>query len=59
MTDEIHDLIQQCDTMPTPETLVQILNIMDKMNDKINAVESTAGAAAARSSMLANGIQPD
>lgn len=61
--DEIHDQIQQFSAaepgVVTFDDIVKVLNIMDKMNEKINAVSASTNRAASTASMLANGIQPD
>jgi hypothetical protein len=56
---EIHDMIMQAHTEPTAETIHLILNILDKLNDKIDRIEGVSNKTANIASCLANGVQPD
>lgn len=64
-TEEIHDMIQNLDS-GDPQVIYHIGAILERLNNKIGALEaqldraeSTARSAANVASCLANGIQPD
>jgi len=61
--DEIHDMIMNYRTqsvdMKIGEDIGHILDILDKLNDKVNAIGSASSKAANVASCLVNGIQPD
>lgn len=59
---QIHDMIQgfPLDAAESPElTTSRLLDILQAMNERMDAIERTASTAANTASCLANGIQPD
>lgn len=58
-TQDIHDMIQQASTEPTPATILNILRILDAINSNLEACELSARRANNTASCLANGIIPD
>lgn len=59
---EIHDMIQTfpLDATESPElTASRMLDILDAMNRRMDAIESAASRTANVASCLANGINPD
>lgn len=61
--DEIHDAIMQFSTESNDihyqDDILRIMNILDKLNDKVNDIRVQAYHANNVASCLANGIQPD
>lgn len=57
---EIHDLIQCFDMGQSTEMVAsRMLDILTKVNERMDEIEQTAQTAANTASCLANGIRPD
>ena len=57
---QIHDMIQTFDMGASPEMIAsRLLDILQCVNERMDAIENTASHAANTASCLANGINPD
>lgn len=58
--DQIHDMIQRFDLAGHPELVTsRILDILQALNERMDAIEQSSARAADVASCLANGIKPD
>lgn len=58
-SEEIADMINGCSVMASTNSINRILDILEKMNKRMDKIERSQQQTANIASRLANGIQPD